>query len=195
MAKYLAHGNSFLYMAVNNGNGSYATPQRIEGLISAEMENESESENFYADNIAYATLSGAKSKKISLKVAQLIKWFMTYGCGYKYDANGMSTPTGSKRKLAVMWCEQVVDVDSGEEHRRLHIFYNCMLNGQPKLETETDEDKAKVSEIELEFTATANENIKDSNGNAVDYVVVDESEDTRTIFDNLGTSVYVPTFA
>lgn len=195
MSKYLNHGNKLLYFAEKTSGSTYATPVKWNGLIGGEMENESESENFYADDIVYATLGGAKSKKVTLKVAQIPKEAETTICGKKYDENEMCTNTGTKKKVALMWCENVIDTETGKEFRRLHIFYDCFLVGQPKFETETDEDKASVSEIELEFTSTANEDIVDSNMNAIDYVIVDESEKTKPIFDTLGTEVYIPTFA
>lgn len=191
MARLLHHGNKDLYMAVATST-TFQTPQRCEGLISAELENESESEIFYADDIAYATLRGAKSRKLTLKVAQ-INNFMAKACmGVEWDENTMGTTTGAKSKLAIYWCENAVDVDTGSTTRRLHILYNCVLNGQPKLETETDEDKAKVSEIELEFVCSSNEAVIDKNGNTVDYVTVLESERTKPIFDKLATKVYTP---
>lgn len=195
MSKYLNHGNKLLYFAEKTNDSTYATPVKWNGLVGGEMENESESENIYADDIVYATSSGAKSKKVTLKVLQIPKEAETVICGKKYDANEMCTNTGTKKKVALMWCENVIDTETGKEFRRLHIFYDCFLVGQPKFETETDEDKVSVSEIELEFTSTANEEIVDSNMNAIDYVIVDESEKTKPIFDTLGTEVYIPTFA
>lgn len=192
--KNLIHGASSLVMAVNNGDGTYATPQIIPGLVEAESESEGESEDYYADDIVFANLKGAKSSKITMKISYLTKWFMTYGCGYKYDVNGMSTPTGKKRNLLVGWCEKVVDANTGEEKRKLHLYYNCKLKGQPKTSTKTNEDKAKPNEIELEFTAMVNSNLQDDTGEPIDYIIVNENEKTKSIFDNLDKKVYIPTF-
>lgn len=192
--RFLQHGNDSLFFAVFNGS-TYATPFKATGLISAEVENESESEAFYADNIAYATLKGAASSTITLTVPYLHKWMKTYLCGYEWDTNGLGCVSGNKSKVAIMYCENIVNVDTNETHRRLHIFYNCMLSGQPKLETETDEDKANVAEIELEFSATPHPTLVDNDGVPVSHVIVDENETTKPIFEQLGKSVYAPTFA
>lgn len=193
--RFLNHGAQDLYYASLNPDGTYYTPRRWEGMISGEIEDESEKENFYADDIVYATLPGAKLRKVSLKVAQIPETAMISVCGFeKDDATGFLCDSNLKKRVAVYWCEKIVDVDTNTSFRRMHILYNAILNGKPKFETETNEDKASVSEIELEFNNFAHPTLVDGDGESVDYVVIDESPATQTIFDNMATKVYVPQF-
>lgn len=194
--RILTHGaEGFVYAVWNPTTSSFYTPQVHEGLTSVEIENESDVELFYADNIAYATLSGNSTRKITLGLCNIENNLRTYGCGYKSADNGLMIDTGSKSYLAVQFIEKCKDVDSGEEFRRLHIFYRCKINGQPKEETETNEDKLSPVEWEVELSSMGHPNITNSKGKLIDYVVVDETADNKSIFENYTKQIYRPLFA
>lgn len=194
--RILIHGNQdFVYAVWNPTTKSYYTPQRHEGLTSVEQEVESDTELFYADDIAYATLSANSSRTITLGLCNLEDNLRRYGCGYKPADNGAFVDTGSKSYMAIQYIELCKDVDTGETFRRLHIFYKCQLSGQPKESTETNEDKLSPVEYECEFTAMGNPDIVDQNGNAIAYAYVDESAETADIFANFTKQIYKPTFA
>lgn len=190
MAKLFLHGNSNLHMAVATSD-TFQTPQKCPGLISGELEDQSESEIHYADDINYAVLRGAKLKKLKLKVSQITN-FMAKACmGVEWDENLMGTTTGDKSRLCIYWCENAVDTVTNTTVRKLHILYNCVLNGQPKIETNSNEDKAKPNEIELEFLCYENPAVI-LNNKPCDYTSVLESEKSKAIFDALDTKVYTP---
>lgn len=194
--KTLHHGNNSLKIAVwNPSTRDYYTPASYDGLMSVEQETDGENEVFNADDIEYAVLGSKATKKVTFTLPQLPNHALSYLCGYNVDSNQLFVDTGQKQRFALMYLENRVDVETNEKFRRMHIFYNCILNGFPKNETETDEDKITPCEYEYECIAVNNPDIVDGNKKPVAYVVIDEDTKTKKIFDDYGKNVYKPTFA
>ncbi len=138
-------GISNLYVGtytVSNGTVTLGTPYKQEGAVSFSPEEQSESNNFFADNqIYYASYSGG-SFEGDLEVAKFDDEFKTEFLGYVALTDGGIANVKNATKPAVYIMFQV----EGDKESRKVIMYNCALGGINREYNTTEEAKEPTTE-------------------------------------------------
>lgn len=138
-------GISNLYVGtfeVNNGTVTLGTPYKQEGAVSFSPEEQSEANNFFADNkIYYASYSGG-SFEGDLEVAKYDDAFKTRFLGYLELADGgiANIKNAVKPDVYIMF-----QVEGDKESRRV-IMYNCALGGIGREYNTIEEAKEPTTE-------------------------------------------------
>lgn len=196
----IVHGNkNFGYAPIiateNNGVTTYSfgTPVMLPGMVSMEVELDSDAQNIYADDRSYCTIRGAKVRTatatvryVSAAYAQLL--------GYIQNANGMLTDTGTHANHCIFFETEEYDDEANEKTTTLHYLYQAN-GGEPSRSSETDEDDVSAEEIEIEYNCTASSIALDDNGEAVSYGYLTRTTANATLYDSFTSQVILPTTA
>ncbi len=146
-------GLSNLYVAERvdtEGTITYKTPVKVNGAKSLSLEQQGDSEVFYADNIAYFTSSISSGYEGDLEIADLPKNFLTDFLGFAVaETTGNLVETNKIGKSFAILFQ--VETDSKP---RKFIIYNCSCS-KVKQEHKTVEDKKEVSTTTLTIKSAA----------------------------------------
>ena len=131
MANKVEFGISNLYVgtytvAATNGAVTMGTPYHQAGAISFSPEEQSEANNFYADNVIYWSGYTGGTFEGDLEVAKFDDTFKTQFLGYiqKASDGGLAVvKNATKPKVYIAF-----QVEGDSESRRI-IMYNCSLGG------------------------------------------------------------------
>ena len=130
MANKVEFGISNLYVGTytvgTTGTATMGTPYHQAGAISFSPEEQSESNNFYADNVIYWSGYTGGTFEGDLKVAKFDDTFKTQFLGYiqKASDGGLAVvKNATKPKVYIAF-----QVEGDSESRRV-IMYNCSLGG------------------------------------------------------------------
>ena len=130
MANKVEFGISNLYVGTytvgTTGTVTMGTPYHQAGAISFSPEEQSESNNFYADNVIYWSGYSGGTFEGDLEVAKFDDTFKTQFLGYiqKASDGGLAVvKNATKPKVYI-----VFQVEGDAESRRI-IMYNCSLGG------------------------------------------------------------------
>jgi len=130
MANKVEFGISNLYVGTytvgTTGTVTMGTPYHQAGAISFSPEEQSESNNFYADNVIYWSGYSGGTFEGDLEVAKFDDTFKTQFLGYiqKASDGGLAVvKNATKPKVYIAF-----QVEGDEESRRI-IMYNCSLGG------------------------------------------------------------------
>ena len=131
MANKVEFGISNLYVgtytvAATNGAVTMGTPYHQAGAVSFSPEEQSESNNFYADNVIYWSGYTGGTFEGDLEVAKFDDTFKTQFLGYVQKASdgGLAVvKNATKPKVYIAF-----QVEGDSESRRI-IMYNCSLGG------------------------------------------------------------------
>ena len=131
MANKVEFGISNLYVgtytvAATNGAVTMGTPYHQAGAVSFSPEEQSESNNFYADNVIYWSGYTGGTFEGDLEVAKFDDTFKTQFLGYiqKASDGGLAVvKNATKPKVYIAF-----QVEGDSESRRI-IMYNCSLGG------------------------------------------------------------------
>ena len=140
MANKVEFGISNLYVGTysvgTTGTVTMGTPYHQAGAISFSPEEQSESNNFYADNVIYWSGYSGGTFEGDLEVAKFDDTFKTQFLGYiqKASDGGLAVvKNATKPKVYIAF-----QVEGDAESRRI-IMYNCSLGGITR-EYATEED-------------------------------------------------------
>ena len=140
MANKVEFGISNLYVGTytvgTTGTVTMGTPYHQAGAISFSPEEQSEANNFYADNVIYYSGYTGGTFEGDLEVAKFDDTFKTQFLGYiqKASDGGLAVvKNATKPKVFIAF-----QVEGDEESRRI-IMYNCSLGGITR-EYNTEED-------------------------------------------------------
>ena len=130
------------YTVGSNGTVTLGTPYHQAGAVSFSPEEDSEKNDFYADNIKYWSGFSGGTFEGDLEVAMFDDEFKTQFLGYKTLTNGglATVKNATKPNVYIAF-----EVDGDAEHRRV-IFYNCALGGINREYNTIEESKEPVTE-------------------------------------------------
>lgn len=153
MANKVEFGISDLYFGTyevdSNGDVTLGTPYHQAGAVNLSVEAESESNDFYADNIKYWSGFSDNGFSGSIEVAKFDAKFKTDYLGYiTLDDDGIAAVKGAtKPNVYVMFETQ------GDAQARRVIMYNCAL-GSITREYATIEDSKEPATETIDITVT-----------------------------------------
>ena len=153
MANKVEFGISNLYVATytvdEGGTVTIGTPYHQKGAVSFSPEENSEQNNFYADNIVYWSGYSGGSIEGDLEVAMFDDAFKTQFLGYKELTSGglASVKNATKPNVAIFF-----QVEGDSESRRVAL-YNCALGAITREYNTIEESKEPATET-LAITCT-----------------------------------------
>lgn len=146
MANKVEFGISQLHVGTyeddGNGNITLGTPYHQKGAVSFSPEEQSEQNNFYADNIVYWSGYSGGTLEGDLEVAMFDDAFKTQFLGYKALTNGGLANVKNPTKPSVYIAFQV----EGDDESRRVILYNCSLGGITRAYNTIEESKEPTTE-------------------------------------------------
>jgi len=145
MANKVEFGISQLHVGTyteSNGTVTLGTPYHQKGAISFSPEEQSEQNNFYADNVIYWSGYSGGSIEGDLEVAMYDDEFKTQFLGYKALTNGGIANVKGATKPNVYIAFQV----EGDAESRRVILYNCALGGITREYNTIEENKEPTTE-------------------------------------------------
>lgn len=190
----IIHGNkNFGYAPIveSGGNYSFGTPVMVEGLVDTTIEVEQEDTNVYADDKTYCVLKGAKVRTANASVRYIPKAYAEF-LGYKLNANGSLTDTGTFPNHCIFFETEEEDCDTGVSTKTLHYLYNVKAS-TPTIENTTDEESIEASAIEISYTANDSQFVNDDDGVAVQYMELTRTEENKNVYDTFISTVLLPT--
>ena len=153
MANKVEFGISQLHVATytvdEGGTVTIGTPYHQKGAVSFSPEENSEQNNFYADNIVYWSGYSGGSIEGDLEVAMFDDAFKTQFLGYRELTNGglANVKNATKPNVAIFF-----QVEGDSESRRVAL-YNCALGAITREYNTIEESKEPATET-LAITCT-----------------------------------------
>lgn len=194
----IVHGNkNFGYAPINSSTSGgettyeFGAPVMLPGMVSMEVELDSEAQNIYADNRSYCTIRGAKIRTATATVRYVSQAYAQL-LGFLQNSNGMMTDTGTHANHCIFFETEEYDDEQNVQTRTLHYLYKAN-GGEPSRSSETDEDDVSAEEIEIEYNCTESELALDDNGDAVSYGYITRTEENKALYDSFTTRVILPT--
>lgn len=132
-----------------NGTATYATPKALPGAVSISLDQQGETNKFFADNIVYYTSVANNGYEGDLEVAKLNDDFLKDILGYGTDANGILYEDAGAPVVHFALMFQF----EGDAHARRHVLYNCTCN-RPSVSGSTKEDSVEPQTETITITAT-----------------------------------------
>ena len=146
MANKVEFGISNLYVGTytvgSGGAVTMGTPYHQAGAVSFSPEEQSESNTFYADNIAYWSGYTGGTFEGDLEVAKFDDTFKTQFLGYLQKGDGGLAMVKGATKPNVYIAFQV----EGDAESRRIIFYNCSLGAITREYNTTEESTEPATE-------------------------------------------------
>lgn len=147
------YGICNVYFAVatiaTNGTATYTTPKALPGAVSISLDQQGETNKFFADNIVYYTSVANNGYEGDLEVAKLNDDFLKDILGYGTDANGILYENAGAPVVHFALIFQF----EGDAHARRHVLYNCTCN-RPSISGSTKEDSVEPQTETITITAT-----------------------------------------
>lgn len=149
----IKYGISRCYYAIatiaSNGSATYGSPKALPGAVSLSLDQQGETNKFYADNIVYYTSVANNGYEGDLEVAKLTDDFLKDILGYQADANGVLFENAGAEPVHFALMFQF----EGDAHARRHVLYNCTAN-RPSVSGSTKEDSIEPQTETVTITAT-----------------------------------------
>lgn len=172
---------------------SFAAPVMLPGMVSMEVELDSDAQNIYADNRSYCTIRGAKVRTATATVRYVSAAYAQF-LGYASNTNGMLTDTGVHKNHCIFFETEEYDDEQNIKTQTLHYLYK-VNGGEPSRSSETDEDDVTAEEIEIEYNCTESDWVVDDNGNNVSYGYITRTDANASLYDSFKSAVILPTSA
>lgn len=167
------------YSVGANGTVTLGTPYKQKGAVSFSPEEQSEANNFYADNVIYYSSYSGGSFEGDLEVAKYDDQFKTQFLGYVELADGGIANVKGAEKPDVYIMFQV----EGDAESRRVIMYNCSLGG-------INREYNTIEEAKEPTTETIPVTVSGDNGTGISMVSYAEA---ATGYSTLFTNPPVPT--
>lgn len=188
MANKIRYGLKNVHYAVatigTDNSATYATPVAFPGAVSLSLSAEGETNNFYADNIAYYVTNSNNGYSGSLEMAMITDDFAA-------DILGEIQNGSTGLKYEVQDAEPVhfalLFQFEGDEKATRHVIYNCVAT-RPDVSGATKEESLEPQTETVDITATS---IYVSAITA--NVVKARAEEGATAYTSFFTSVQQPT--
>ena len=133
----------------DDGTYSYGTVTALPGAVSLSLDPNGEPSVFYADGIAYYTISNNQGYEGDLELAMVPESFRVDILKETMDTNKVLIENAQipTEKFALLF-----EFD-GDVKKIRHVLYNCMA-ARPNLESSTNEDEIEVQTETLSITAS-----------------------------------------
>ena len=176
----LKNAHYALLTVAEDGTPTYGTPVSLPGSVSLSLDANGETENFYADGIAYYVINNNMGYEGDLELALIPESFRTDVLNEKLDSKGVLIEN-SEVELASF--ALLFEFDGDQKHIR-HIMYNCSAS-RPGIEGKTNEDSKEVQTetLTIKSTPLSSGLVKAKTGNTTD----------ETTYNNWYKAVYIPT--
>ena len=156
MANKIKYGISKCYYAKiteTNGAITYGTPVALPGAVSISLDQQGETNTFYADNIAYYTSSANNGYQGDLELALLPDSFRTDILGEELDTTSgayMEYGNAQTNEFALLFQFE------GDENATRHCLYRCIAS-RPSVSGSTKEESIEPQTETVTITAMARE--------------------------------------
>jgi len=182
MANKIKYGISKCYYAKiteTNGAITYGTPVALPGAVSISLDQQGETNTFYADNIAYYTSNANNGYQGDLELALLPDSFRTDILGEQLDTtSGAYMEYGNAPTVEFALLFQF----EGDENATRHCLYRCVAS-RPSVSGSTKEESIEPQTETVTITAMARES---------DELVKARCPHDATAYANWFTSVVEP---
>ena len=132
-----------------DGSATYGTAIPVPGAVSLSLDQQGETNKFYADNIVYYTSVANNGYEGDFEVAKLPDDVLTDILGYIEDTNGVLVEDAGAAVVHFAMAFQF----EGDAHARRHILYNCTMN-RPSVSGATKEESIEPQTETVTITAT-----------------------------------------
>ena len=154
MANKIKYGVKNVHYAVatigENNSATFGTPVALPGAVSLTLDQEGESNNFYADNRVYFTAFGNDGYTGSLELALIPDSFRTDVLGEVLDNKGVLVENQNAQTVHFALMFQF----EGDEHATRHVIYNCVAS-RPSVSGNTKEAAISPETETINITATS----------------------------------------
>lgn len=133
-----------------NGSATYGTAIPVPGSVSLSLDQQGETNIFYADNIAYYTSVANNGYEGDWEVAKLPDDVLTGILGYIADQNGVLVEDANAPVKHFALAFEF----AGDVHAKRHILYNCTMN-RPSVAGSTKEESIEPQTETVTITATS----------------------------------------
>jgi len=138
----------------DDGSYTYATPVRVEGAVSLEMNPTGDPMNFYADNGVFFSRNSNTGYEGTLTIAMITDKFRTDVLGEKMINGGFLESADAKPKdIALLF-----EVDGDAQATRF-VYYDVTV-ARPSQSAQTTAESIEIEGQELSFTAKPRTNDK-----------------------------------
>lgn len=183
MANKVEFGISNLYVGTytvgTTGSVTMGTPYHQAGAVSFSPEEQSENNNFYADNVIYWSAYTSGTFEGDLEVAKFDDTFKTQYLGYISKSDGGIAAVKNATKPNVYIAFQV----EGDSESRRVIMYNCSLGGITR-------EYSTITDTKEPVTETIAVTVAGDNATGISMVSYDK---TSTGYSTLFTNPPAPT--
>ena len=144
--------NATIFPAViaADGSATYGTAIPVPGSVSLSLDQQGETNIFWADNIAYYTGVSNNGYEGDWEVAKLPDAVLTEILGFVEDTNGVLIEDANAPVKHFAFAFQF----EGDAHARRHILYNCTMN-RPSVASATKEEGIEPQTETVTITATS----------------------------------------
>ena len=132
-----------------DGSATYGTAIPVPGAVSLSLDQQGETNKFYADNIVYYTSVANNGYEGDFEVTKLPDDVLTDILGYIEDTNGVLVEDAGAAVVHFAMAFQF----EGDAHARRHILYNCTMN-RPSVSGATKEEPIEPQTETVTITAT-----------------------------------------
>lgn len=152
MAK-IVYGIKNVHYAVatiaSDGSATYGTVKPLPGAVNLALDQQGETNKFFADNIVYYTSVANNGYEGDLELALVPDDFLKDCLGYGVDANGVLYENAGAEPAHFALTFQV-ETDTGS--KRI-VMYNCVAN-RPSVSAATKEESIEPQTQSITITAT-----------------------------------------
>ena len=187
MANKVRFGLEKAYYALIQEDGTYGTPKHLNGAVALSLNAEGDTSNFYAENMAYYTLSTNSGYTGELELAFFEDDDAMALLGEKKAANGVIYEDAAAQPAPFVLLFQTL----GNVNDKRYAMYNCTLS-RPSLEANTTSDTTDPDTTTLNFTAIPAEIEIDGASVKVTKGVIENTEAGKAIYDAWYTEVQLP---
>ena len=187
MANKVRFGLEKAYYALIQEDGTYSAPKHLNGAVALSLNAEGDTSNFYAENMAYYTLSTNSGYTGELEIAFFEDDDAMALLGEKKAANGVIYEDAAAQPAPFVLLFQTL----GNVNDKRYAMYNCTLS-RPSLEANTTSDTTDPDTTTLNFTAIPAEIEIDGASVKVTKGVIENTEAGKAIYDAWYTEVQLP---
>ncbi|MBQ9955294.1 MAG: hypothetical protein IJO87_07685 [Eggerthellaceae bacterium] len=187
MANKVRFGLEKAYYALIQEDGTYSAPKHLNGAVALSLNAEGDTSNFYAENMAYYTLSTNSGYTGELELAFFEDDDAMALLGEKKAANGVIYEDAAAQPAPFVLLFQTL----GNVNDKRYAMYNCTLS-RPSLEANTTSDTTDPDTTTLSFTAIPAEIEIDGASVKVTKGVIENTEAGKAIYDAWYTEVQLP---
>lgn len=184
----IKYGIRNVYYAVatiaTNGSATYSAPKALPGAVSLSLDQQGETNKFFADNVVYYTSVANNGYEGDLELAKLPDDFLKDVLGYTADHNGVLFEDAGAPVVHFALMFQF----EGDTHAKRHVLYNCTCN-RPSISGSTKEESIEPQTETVTITATSVYNA----GYGKDIVKASVTPTESTQYNGWTSSVYMVT--